>query len=160
MLNLAVPVTPPKPGSKAAEMSPAQFIVSSPTQDSLKRKASLRTVTESQAKRFCLEPPLMSDDTTIAEYQLHVERETLTMMIPFENVWKKIQEKVDNLEEKVSQYSKQSDNLEEKVSKYSKQNDNLEEKVSQYSKQSNDLEEKVSQHSKQIKALNRKLLTL
>jgi chromosome segregation ATPase len=139
MLNLAVPVTPPKPGSKAAEMSPAQFIVSSSTQDSVKRKASLRTVTESQAKRFCLKPPLKSDDTTMAEYQLHVERETLTMMIPFENVWKKIQEKVDNLEEKVSQYSKQSDDLEEKVS--------------QYSKQSNDLEEKVSQHSQQIKAL-------
>jgi flagellar biosynthesis chaperone FliJ len=52
----------------------------------------------------------------MAEYQQRVERESLTMMIPFENAWKKTQEKINVLEEKVSQHSKEIKALEEKVS--------------------------------------------
>lgn len=52
----------------------------------MKRKASFREATEMQAKRFCLEPPVNSDDTTMAEYQQRVARDNLTMMSPFKNV--------------------------------------------------------------------------
>jgi hypothetical protein len=52
MLNLAVPVTPPKPGSEAAEMSPAQFIVCSPTRDSVKRKERISTTIRISIERL------------------------------------------------------------------------------------------------------------
>jgi hypothetical protein len=96
MLNLAVQ---PKPGSEASQMSPTEFLVSSPTRDAVKRKASFLAVTERQAKRFCLEPLSNSEDSTIEEYQKRIERGTFTMLIPFENVWKKTQEKINILEE-------------------------------------------------------------
>ena len=73
--------------------------------------ASFREATEMQAKRFCLGPPVTSDNTTMAEYQQRVERDILTMMSPFENVWKKAHEKVNALEEKVSRHSKQNKTL-------------------------------------------------
>ena len=75
----------------------------------MKRKASFREAREVQAKRFCLEPPVNSDDTTMAEYQQRVARDNLTMMSPFKNVWKKTREKVNAIEEKVSRHSKQKD---------------------------------------------------
>jgi hypothetical protein len=81
----------------------------------VKRKALFREVTKSQAKRFCLEPPSNSDDTTMAEYQQRKERDSLTVMIPFENIWRKTQEKVDNLEVNVSQHSKQIKSIEEQA---------------------------------------------
>jgi hypothetical protein len=114
MLNLAVPITLPKPGSEASQMSPTEFVVSSPTRDAVKRKASFPEVTESQAKRFCLEPPSNSEDSTIEEYQKRIERDTFTMLVPFENVWKRTQEKVNILEESISKQS-------ERISEHSEQ---------------------------------------
>lgn len=57
MLNLAVPLTPPPPDTEAATISPAQFIASSPTRESIKSKILLPEVTKKQAQRFRLEPP-------------------------------------------------------------------------------------------------------
>jgi hypothetical protein len=82
MLNLAVPITPPKPGSQAAQMSPAQFLVSSPTRASVKRKASLPKVTEMQAKRFCLEPLPNSDDTTMPVLEEGPEGKSFLVLSP------------------------------------------------------------------------------
>jgi uncharacterized protein (DUF3084 family) len=63
------------------------------------------------------------------DYQQRVERDSLTMMIPFENVWRRTQEKVDQQDEKVSQHSKQIKDIREEVSWHSKQIKALEEQV-------------------------------
>jgi hypothetical protein len=56
MIDLAVHLTPPKQGSKAAEMSPTKFLVSPESLARIKRKASLPDITPDQAKRLRLEP--------------------------------------------------------------------------------------------------------
>jgi hypothetical protein len=62
------------------------FLVSSPTRDSVKRKASFPEVTERQARRFCLEPLLKSNDTTMADYQQRVEQDNLLLSIFTTNI--------------------------------------------------------------------------
>jgi hypothetical protein len=103
LLNLAVFVTPPQADSDRAKMSPVQFTISSPTRASIKRKASLPDITEENAKRFRLEPPANSSDTTIAEYQKRVNRDDgILMMIPFESTWTKMREEITNIREEVN----------------------------------------------------------
>jgi hypothetical protein len=51
----------------------------------------------------------------MAAYQRRVERDTLTMMIPFENLWRKTQKRVSDLEEKASEHSKLVKTLEKQV---------------------------------------------
>lgn len=101
MLNLADTITPPQAGSERAKMSPIKFIISSPTRDSVKRKASLPEVSERHAKQFRLEPPPNSSDMTIEEYQQRVNRDEMTLMIPFESTWTKMLEEMKSLREQV-----------------------------------------------------------
>lgn len=66
-------MTPPKPGSEADKMSPAEFLVSPDKLTKIKRKASVPTITQGQAKRLCLEPVATVGDSTMTLYQQRVE---------------------------------------------------------------------------------------
>lgn len=123
MLDLAVSLTPPKPGSKESTMSPNLYIASTPALTSIKRKASLPEISPSQAKRFRLESLPTADETTVTKYQERVDqtcdRSSLMVMIPFEQTWGRTLERIKNLEEEVSELSKEVSELSKKATELS-----------------------------------------
>ena len=119
MIELAIPLTPPQNGSPAAEMSPTKFLVSAETLLSLKRKASLPEISSAQAKHLRLDPPPISDDIMITHYHERtadlIDRSSLQVMIPFEQAWRKTQDRLKVLEEQLHEERRQRLVYEEKV---------------------------------------------
>lgn len=98
MLQLAVQLISLAKGSRAAAMSLTPYLASSEVTSSLKRKASLPTITPVQAKVLRLDPHPDLNHVTIVDYYEHAsriaDRSHIRVMIPFDQAWNKARDRI------------------------------------------------------------------
>jgi hypothetical protein len=67
IVKLAIQLTPPRPGTVEAQMQPRESLISDPTIERIKRKASLPDISPRAKHRLRFEP-YAKDDMTVAQY--------------------------------------------------------------------------------------------
>ena len=112
-------------------MSPVDFMASSETISSLKRKTRFPSITTAHVKRFRLDPSLVPEDTSISCYHDRVsklllgDRLKLRVMIPFEQTWDGVLDRMEKqesiLSNMVTSMEEQKAMLEEQRTKLDKQ---------------------------------------
>ena len=100
MVELAIQLTPPRPGTVEAQMQPQEFLISDLTIERIKRKASLPDISPRAKTRLRFEPQV-KDDMTLAQYQEHVmyacSRQDLMVMIPVHTLWPRMSKEITQL---------------------------------------------------------------
>ena len=99
MLNLQVDITPPRPSSRLATLSPKAFIMDAELSSPLKRKLHMRTMSDERRTRFRFDPRPVAEDHTILNYAERTQatfgqdREKLSLIVPFEDLLTGLEER-------------------------------------------------------------------